>query len=128
MYKNRHETEEIVIKSAKVDKKIVPVVNWLNTYRNTFTIFSCEGDPCAGDIPYVMFFCWDNDSLTKIVEKLRDFAWSRERTYSQDGDLVYRGLPTIEINFHERNMVRYTVEFPDLTLEEFIEYLERKKK
>jgi hypothetical protein len=76
-----HTTVKLVIKTANVDRGMVPVVNWLNEFENVVTKFEnvvtkfcCEGgkDPVGGDPyhPYVIFACDDPIDLMNIVNKL----------------------------------------------------------
>jgi hypothetical protein len=39
-----HKTTKIVIKEANVDVNIIKVVSWLNSFKNTITLYSCEGE------------------------------------------------------------------------------------
>ena len=69
-----HATSNIVIKKADVDKKIIPVVNWLNSFASVTTKWSCQGDakdsksPWLG--PYVVFSCDQLFDLLRIVNKV----------------------------------------------------------
>ena len=78
-----HPTERIAIKSADVDKGIVPVVKFLNGFAGVRTLYSCQGgeDGCQGDtgcqgdaagssVPYVVFAADDMDALRAVVRSL----------------------------------------------------------
>lgn len=78
---NGHPTENIVLKSASVDKDIVPVIQFLNRFDGIRTIWSCQGDDLANPdpdgtnagllaLPYVSFSADDMDSLRIILQAL----------------------------------------------------------
>jgi len=78
-----HETVSIPLKMIDVDKGIVPIVNWLNSKLEVFTLYSCQGGPpTASEIydetvsnpAYVMFFCRDKDSLETIESAIAKFC------------------------------------------------------
>lgn len=71
-----HPTETIVIKGkeAAIDKGMVPVVRWLNSFDAVETTYCCEGwhgDHLAN--PYVLFFCDDPETLKTIVGSLGEW-------------------------------------------------------
>lgn len=69
-----HETEWTAIKVVPVDKSIVPVVKWLNSFDGIYTIFSCEGETGNEDAneekredqPYILFYCSDVRDLIDV--------------------------------------------------------------
>lgn len=69
-----HETEEIIILKADVDKKIIPIVNWFNKQYGVVTLWSCQGDDkiLTGkvDLPYIQFFCHNNLVFVPRVKKM----------------------------------------------------------
>lgn len=38
-----HQTEKTTIKTADIDREIIPVINWLNSHDFLITLYSCEG-------------------------------------------------------------------------------------
>ena len=69
-----HKTVKLVIKTANIDKKMVPVINWLNGFENVLTKFCCEGGKYPHNnesySPYVIFYCDDQMDLVQIVSKV----------------------------------------------------------
>lgn len=69
-----HPTKKIVMKSATVDKGIVPIVRFINGFDGIRTIWSCQGDsPGAGNpqaLPYVTFAADDMESLRDFLQAL----------------------------------------------------------
>lgn len=71
-----HKTKKIAIKEAKVDEKIIPLIKWMNSLEGVHTLFSCQGSNrknsecswCAEGSPYVMFMCFNQVNLAKILE------------------------------------------------------------
>ena len=68
----QHETETIVLKRAEVDKKIVPMVRFFNSFSGIITLFSCEGSPDKNSPykPYISFICRNHNSFFKLVDQL----------------------------------------------------------
>jgi len=50
-----HKTTVIPLRLVAVDNGIIPVVKWLNSFNDTFTLYSCQGD--ADHRPMIAFFC-----------------------------------------------------------------------
>jgi hypothetical protein len=63
LFKNR---EEII-----VDQKVVPILNWLNSYKGVYTCFSCCGSKKS--FPYCSFYSFNNGSLGKIMKSLKKY-------------------------------------------------------
>lgn len=76
-----HKTVDIVIKRAEVDEEIVPLVEWLNSFKGVVTLYCCQGhtkeEVCEdGRFPYstyVLFTCSNQWSLMQILEKMTNF-------------------------------------------------------
>ena len=65
-----HETREVVLKKADIDKKMVTVIEWLNSFGDVFTRYCCEGR--GKDIPAtIVFICVENGDLLSILETIR---------------------------------------------------------
>jgi hypothetical protein len=104
----KHKQRAIVLKRAKVDIKIIPVVNWLNSFDGVYTLFSCEGGPLKANdmaaLPYVLFYCGHQLTLIKILTEV----W---------------GYANTDVDFHEGHL-RYTLRFPsDKSLDLFVQKL-----
>jgi hypothetical protein len=68
-----HVTARTIIKTANIDTKMVPVVNWLNRFESVVTKFCCQGGQDFGgkkSSPYVVFACDDPVDLMNIVNKV----------------------------------------------------------
>lgn len=93
---NEHPTAILPLKTIRVDKKIVPVVKWLNGLFEVFTVWSCQGTPATVekfsseiqyDPPYVLFYCSCRESLD-IIEQLV----SRANKLCGDGIWLSHGI------------------------------------
>ena len=85
-YYQEHETEAVYTKAIEVDKKMVPIVAWLNSYENVYTLFCCEG---AGEKKrsYVSFISvWDQEA-TEIIDVIKDFTWNAK--YNKVDGIIY---------------------------------------
>lgn len=72
-----HVAEDTVIKSAPIDNNIKDVVEWLNSFDEVYTRFSCEGDAGTSnllDTAMVMFFCSSLTQLSIICKELRNYG------------------------------------------------------
>jgi len=76
-------TRKVVLKTADIDVGIIPVVNWLNSFHSTFTLWCCEGrkkgeprcDPNGHSAhPYVTFLCGELRDLDAIHAVARQVA------------------------------------------------------
>lgn len=74
----KHEQIYTILKTAMVDKEIVPVVSWLNSFKEVYTEYSCQGgldEEFNGIVkPYVLFRCDDMNVLYKIAKRLDGYA------------------------------------------------------
>lgn len=115
-----HKTKNIIIKQEDVDKKIIPVVNWLNSFNGICTLSCCEGyskkeiekDKELSYRSYVLFSCSNNWSLMQLMQKFTYFnsSWPA-RT---------------EVNFYpEYNYpIRYSIVFENKSvLKKFIKWI-----
>ena len=116
----KHKTKNIVIKQEDVDKKIIPVVDWLNSFNGICTLYCCEGyskkeidkNGRLSFRSYVLFSSSDNWSLMQVMQKFNKFAdiWPAR----------------VELNFHpEYNYpIRYHMVFEDKSvLKKFIKWI-----
>lgn len=88
-----HETEKIKIKEAEIDKGIIPVIKWLNSFSDVYTFFSCEDDP------YVVFSTTCPSTLAIIVREVKQH---RHAHVTVD---VYQGILRYNIRFHSREFL-----------------------
>jgi len=66
-----HITLKMPLKMIEVDKKIAPVVRWVNSFQSVHTLYSCEGSKKRSrQNPYVLFSCHKFADLCKIVNFL----------------------------------------------------------
>jgi len=65
---DKHETELVIIKEEYVDKKIVPMIQFFNSFNGIITLYSCEGDEKTS--PYISFICRNHNSLSQLVDAL----------------------------------------------------------
>ena len=95
-----HETEEIVIKKAEVDKGIVPIVNWLNSFNGIYTRYSCELGTTFITLPkfdfedkyfpHVIFYCDHQIDLREVAYRTRNFAVIIAHYYEFTAGLRYQ--------------------------------------
>jgi len=77
-----HIAKEITILKAAVDEKIIPVVQWLNSFEGVITIFSCEGDKKVK--PYILFQCDEHLTLLRILKTARAYYKTCEVWWWED--------------------------------------------
>lgn len=82
-----HETSEIIIKKAQIDKKIQPLIEWLNGFKDIQTEHCCEGGGSSINKPYVVFRCSSN--LTLLVILARTMSFSNTEVEYYGGGLRY---------------------------------------
>jgi len=63
-----HEQCELVLKKARVDKYIAPIVQWINSHPEAFTLASCQGTEIYK--PYVFWICLDPIETQQILREL----------------------------------------------------------
>ncbi len=74
--KEHRATQTIIVKKATIDKGIVILVKWLNSFEGITTMHCCEGGLYGKkDNPYVMFTCLSNARLLYLISKLQDWGW-----------------------------------------------------
>jgi len=73
-----HETELIPIKVAEIDKEMVPIVRWLNSYEDVWTLFCCQGND-EDKQPFVFFHCTSLADLYKINALIYDYIRSHPK-------------------------------------------------
>jgi hypothetical protein len=81
-----HETEHIIIKSADVDKGIIPVVLWLNSFPNITTVTSCQGEEDSehrSRRPHVGFTCSRQTDLIGVLDRLPNAAHVEVAFYNE---------------------------------------------
>lgn len=101
-----HKTKNIVIKKADVDKHMVPIVKWLNSFDGVTTLWCCQGNTkkwakkqkkklgyAINTSAYVMFTCTSETILIRIMDSL----WNH--TY-------------VKVHY-KAGLLRYTIEWKD---------------
>ena len=68
-----HPTKKIVIKSAEVDVKMIPLIEWMNKIGSVTTLFCCQGCDKKKNPPYVLWTCFYGIDLVRVLE---DFSYS----------------------------------------------------
>ena len=71
MLELEHETERVALKMSNIDKKMVPVINWLNSFESVFTTACCEDNM---NKPYFCFYCHCPLTLTFVLATISGFA------------------------------------------------------
>lgn len=66
-----HETEHVALKTAKIDKKMVPAIKWLNSLDSVFTTACCEENM---EQPYFSFYCHCPLTLTFVLATISGYA------------------------------------------------------
>ena len=114
-----HPTVSVVIESAMVDKEMVPLVRWMNSFGSIRTLVCCQGelakkneyevDSCHR--PYVAWTCSKQIDLARFLVELR-------------------GSAETDVSFDEESlMIVYRTAFVSLNaLRCFIESIEKRKK
>lgn len=101
-----HKTVKMAVKTAEVDKNMVPVVRWLNSFGGVYTLHCCEGDCWSTSKhpqpPYVLFISQDESSLSIIHRKLRPEAIVELDHYS--GSMRYY------VRFRSKYSLKYFIE------------------
>lgn len=114
--KNKEHTfRTIVLKSAKIDVNIIPVVKWINSFPDTITFYSCQGGPANygfTSIPYATFICREKHVLKHITNVVKKFNIN-----------VETDKPRNEYMFL-LNILR----FPEGALDKFKTYLKKNRK
>lgn len=67
----KHKTKSISLKRINVDIKIIPIVDWLNSFDSVFTKFSCEGGKHK---PYIVFSCDSSRDLFEITRRVGTYG------------------------------------------------------
>jgi len=63
-----HEQKNIPLKTISVDSDIIPLVNWLNSFDDIFTLYSCKGNDL--NKPWITFFCNKQSTLYEAFHSL----------------------------------------------------------
>jgi hypothetical protein len=124
MKNNSHKTKRIAIKMADVDEKIVPIVNWINSFSDALTLFCCQGDakiPNPIRNPYVLFTCDNNEDLVGILKVINLYN-------THNFDIIERHTK-VEIEYYNIfEPLRYIIDFNNQKhLLSFIDFLKKEK-
>lgn len=117
-----HETETLIIdgKAAQVDRNIIPIVNWLNSFDGVTTYACCEGDDWISDLqglvpPYVAFYCTNETSLIEIIKLC---SADHVRSDIIEGQDILCSPAYFEVDYYER--VSYIMRIGDITMRNVI--------
>lgn len=77
-----HKAVRIAVKTAMVDREMIPLVNWLNSHDEVLTSGSCQGDDKPDKdgnlrMPAISFSCHDWIFLADILRQIANFNNSR---------------------------------------------------
>jgi tRNA(Phe) wybutosine-synthesizing methylase Tyw3 len=82
-----HEQIYTILKAEMIDKEIVDVVLWLNSYKQISTEFSCQGgeeiETGFMTNPYVLFKCHDLNVIDLVSKQIEDYASMTVRTSNE---------------------------------------------
>lgn len=87
-----HEGKTISVKTAHIDKLMIPIVKWLSAFNSVFTTHCCEEG--GNREPYVTFITLDGSELAYITQETQGY------------------VRVIESSFYN-GVLRYTIRFPD---------------
>lgn len=97
-----HPTVRLEVKPgvfADVDRGIVPLVRWLNSFPTVTTQFCCEGeDDRSTHKPYVLILCTDLLTLERICHLLSPFSTGEFDSYGDRLRFTFR--------FHGKDRLR----------------------
>ena len=126
-----HKAIQTSLKTFDVDCLIKPVVDWLNSYDDVYTQYSCQGTVCIvakqkEDVqwsPYVLFWCLDYDTLRRILKKIDTFS-RIPKTIGRSHNVM--GGVRSDIDWvSDMSPLNYTIRFYDRKiLKEFVAYLQ----
>lgn len=135
-----HETERIEIKPDKfadIDKNVVWLVEWLNSFEEIETLFSCEdqeykvgvveGIECTDHRIQVLFKCSSMNRLSWFLKFLEDFRLSLPKIMINGRELEISGVTFCRCDFHygqcEEGEIRVNFQLRDLYVSQFQTYL-----
>lgn len=81
-----HKTDTIPLKLIEVDRRIRPLVDWINSLPGVFTTSSCEGqdewykdenDSWISDMPYIAFVYTNEECAQPIYDMIKDLPISK---------------------------------------------------
>lgn len=117
-----HKTKKIAIKTAEVDEKIIPIIEWLNSFKSVRTLFCCQGDVKnrkGSNLPYILFVCEDKEDLANILKIITLFAGYKLPTSGTKVECDYYDL---------YEPIRYSINFYNQkAMLQFIDYLKKEK-
>ena len=85
-----------------VDKKILGTCRWINSFPGVVTQYSCEGGN-GSNLPYILFLCYELESLKMITEATIDkkgnrFAHISANAYEGELRFIIRWLSVDHFN------------------------------
>lgn len=106
-----HKQIGVNLKTVLVDKKIAPLVQWLNGFEDCFTEYSCQGlkpsekNEFSSVLPYIKFTVKNFITLKRIGVLIEDFnrKYFRKSLLNGEDDQV-DPLVSLSIDFYEHEM------------------------
>jgi len=105
---------KIMMLPVEIDVKIVPIIEWLNSYKSVRTLYCCEGHDGRPESSYVTFTVNNQRSLKSI---LRIFELARQEDNLERGIKIY-------VDYLQLTCIRYIVRwYTKEDLENFKKFL-----
>ena len=116
----KHEQVSVIIdrKKINIDIKILPVVNWVNSFYGAKTNFSCCGENNYTLLPFVSFRCKNKNSVNKIKSVLKNF----QNKYKAE-EMTLNSISEFKNNKEHITYVIYFISRNDV--EKFTKYIEK---
>jgi hypothetical protein len=92
--RKEHTTVKTTLKRVSIDKEMIPVVEWFNSFLGVETRFCCQGDEVDPGSAYVMYYCSEEVSLIRVL----NFTESFGETYID----FYKGHIRYTFRFYSR--------------------------
>lgn len=67
----KHETKNIVIRTADIDLLMIPVIEWMNKIDGVITLFSCQDNDGQ---PYVLFIIQQWVALVRVLSAFNNYG------------------------------------------------------
>lgn len=119
-----HEKSTIYLKEVEVDTKMIPVVAWLNSYVDTYTLFCCQGGETlnnGGGVTnaYVLFVCFNPTiDLSDIINVIQAFNARYMLIHCSRAPISF------VIDLCHKNNIRYKIELSQEFFSEFSDFLQ----
>lgn len=101
-----HKGERVVLKEAIVDKMLVPIVKWINSYSNLITLAAIQGN--EDDPLFQTYLAWTtmvdpayndraNKQLQEVLDALNSFGFEHYRKWDGRNGIYYWGIQNIDL-------------------------------